>query len=44
MGSNTVGLDTQAYTASSTLLTFALHGLANAWAMLQTVVKIEWLS
>ena len=30
--------------SGSTLLTFALHGLANAWAMLQTVVKIEWLS
>jgi membrane protease YdiL (CAAX protease family) len=30
--------------SGSTLLAFALHGLANAWAMIETVAKIDWLS
>lgn len=30
--------------SGSTLLTIALHGLINAWATLQTFVKINWLS
>jgi membrane protease YdiL (CAAX protease family) len=30
--------------SGSTLLTFALHALANAWATVQTLAKVEWLS
>jgi membrane protease YdiL (CAAX protease family) len=30
--------------SGSTLLAVALHGFANAWAMLETVAKIDWLS
>ena len=30
--------------SGSTVLAFALHGLANAWAMLETVAKVDWLS
>jgi hypothetical protein len=30
--------------SGSTLLAFALHGLANTWAMIETVAKTEWLS
>lgn len=29
--------------SGSTLLTIALHGLLNAWATLQTLVKVTWL-
>ena len=30
--------------SGSTLLTFALHALANAWATLETLATVEWLS
>ncbi|HEY7300989.1 MAG TPA: CPBP family intramembrane glutamic endopeptidase [Xanthobacteraceae bacterium] len=30
--------------SGSTLLAFVLHGLANAWAMVETVAKVDWLS
>ena len=30
--------------SGSTLLTFLLHGLMNAWATVETIVKIDWLS
>jgi hypothetical protein len=30
--------------SGSTLLTIALHALINAWATVQTVIKVDWLS
>ena len=29
--------------SGSTLLTFVLHGLMNAWATVETIVKLNWL-
>ena len=30
--------------SGSTALTMLMHGIANLWAMLETVVKVQWLS
>jgi membrane protease YdiL (CAAX protease family) len=30
--------------SGSAVLTLLMHGIANLWAMLETVVKVQWLS